>query len=467
MELITLALILGLVILSGLLSSARRGGLSSYVNADGRLPWPMAGLSLFMSFFSAGTFVAWGSLAYKRGWVAVIIQETICLAGLAVAFWLAARWRRTGAATAAEYLSGRYGTVVRRTYSFLYFLMSVFSAGAFLYPVARLVSVWTGFPLGWCIAGLGLACVTYVSLGGLWSVAVTDVIQFIVLLVATFVAVPLSLKRVGGITALMSSLPASFLRPVDAEYTGLFLLFFLFYNAIHLGGNWGFVQKYLSVRSERDARRGVLLFSLLYLVFPILWMLPSMAYRLVAGPGAAGEDSFVLMCRTVLPSVMFGVMLAGMVFASFSSINAMLTTASSVVANDFVKPLKPELPDSRLLWIARVTGVAFGVQAIVVALLVPSMGGIVNVIITLAALAGTPLYLPVIWSLFSKRLRGWEMLSVTLISLLVNCFFKFLAPGLLSLRLDRTWEIVLGVGFPFLLLSLLEIRHAIKQSISL
>ena len=49
--------------------------------------------------------------------------------------------------------------------------------------------------------------------------------------------------------------------------------------------------------------------------------------------------------------------------------------------------------------------VSFGALAIAVALLIPNMGGIVNVVISVAALTGVPLYLPLIWSLFSKNLN--------------------------------------------------------------
>ena len=46
-------------------------------------------------------------------------------------------------------------------------------------------------------------------------------------------------------------------------------------------------------------------------------------------------------------------------------------------------------------------GIFLTTVAIAVALLIPNMGGIVNVVISVAALTGVPLYLPLIWSLFS------------------------------------------------------------------
>jgi hypothetical protein len=95
--------------------------------------------------------------------------------------------------------------------------------------------------------------------------------------------------------------------------------------------------------------------------------------------------------------------------------------------------------------------------AIVVALLVPLMGGIVNVVISVAALTGVPLYLPVIWSLFSKRQTGRSVMTATVASLCVNAFFKFVVPPLWSFSLNRAEEMILGVGFPALLLLVFEV----------
>jgi len=41
----------------------------------GETPWWINGLSLFISYFSAGTFVVWGSIAYKHGLVANAIHS--------------------------------------------------------------------------------------------------------------------------------------------------------------------------------------------------------------------------------------------------------------------------------------------------------------------------------------------------------------------------------------------------------
>jgi Na+/proline symporter len=152
-----------------------------------------------------------------------------------------------------------------------------------------------------------------------------------------------------------------------------------------------------------------------------------------------------------------------MVFATASSLNGSLNIAAGVFTNDIYKRLKPEAPNEKLMKIARYSTIGFGLLAIVVALLIPLMGGIVNVVISVAALTGVPLYLPLIWSLFSKRQNATTVLSATLISLGINAFFKFAAPLLFNISLDRATEMLVGALVPVLLMLLFELYLRMKD----
>ena len=108
-------------VLSAGMAFAKQGkNMTSFFAAGGAVPWQTSGLSLFMSFFSAGTFVVWGSVAYLHGWVAISIQWTMALAGLLVGTCIAPRWHRTGSLTVAEYIDKRLGVHVQKTYTFLF-----------------------------------------------------------------------------------------------------------------------------------------------------------------------------------------------------------------------------------------------------------------------------------------------------------------------------------------------------------
>lgn len=463
LDFITILIFATIVLITGI-SFAKAGGkdMKSFFAAGGAVPWWINGLSLFMGFFSAGTFVVWGSIAYTHGMVSLMIQWTMAIAGLIVGFYIAPKWQRTHTITVAEYITLRLGAKVQKIYTYLFLFISLFTTGSFLYPVAKLVSVATDFDLYLCILLLGAVSIIYVAIGGLWAVVVTDVLQFIILTAAVVIVVPLAFGKIGGVEAFFTGVPEGFFNLVSGEYTWPFILSFGIYNLFFLGGNWAYVQRYTSVKSERDAKKVGWLFGVLYIISPILWMLPPMIYRVYnpALSGFADEGAYLMMCKAALPIGMLGMILGGMIFATASSLNATLNISSGVFTNDIYKYLRPKSSNKELIKVARLSTIGFGILAVVVALLIPSMGGIVNVVISLGALTGVPLYFPVVWTLFSKRQTVKSVLLTTLICLGVNAVFKFITP-LFGFSLDRTEETVLGVTLPIVMMLFFEIYYKI------
>lgn len=467
LDYITIVLFTIGILLAGISFSKSGKNMKNFFAAGGQVPWWICGLSLFMGFFSAGTFVVWGSIAYTYGWVAITIQTAMCFAGFGVGFFIAPRWRATGVMTAAEYIRKRLGVKVQKMYTYLFLLISLFTTGSFLYPVAKIVEVSTGFPLQYCILFLGGISILYVTVGGLWAVVVTDVLQFVILMAAVLIVVPLSFEKVGGVNGFIESAPEGFFSLFNGEYSILFIIAFSFYNLFFLGGNWSYIQRYTTVKNQKEARKVGWLFGTLYLISPLLWMLPPMIYRAINPQlaGLADEGAYLLMCKEALPSGLLGLMLGGMIFATASSLNGTLNISAGVFTNDIYKRLFPSTAESKLMKIARTSTICFGILAIVIALLIPLMGGIVNVVISVAALTGVPLYLPIIWALFSKRQTAKSVMFATLFSLSLNAFFKFVTPYLFDFSFNRAEEMATGVIFPVLILLIWEIYASVIKHI--
>ncbi len=458
-DIIVILVFTALVFICGMSFSKAGKNMKSYFAAGGALPWWMSGLSLFMSFFSAGTFVVWGSIAYSSGWVAITVQWTMCIAGVIIGFFLAPKWQKTKALTAAEYITNRFGKSTQKTYTYLFLVISLFSTGAFLYPVAKIVEVSTGIPIYTSIIFLGVLILIYTAVGGLWAVIVTDVLQFIVLTAAVLIVVPMSFDKVGGVNNFIANAPDRFFEFTNTEYTWVFMIAFGLYNLFFIAGNWAYVQRYTSVATPKDAKKVGWLFGGLYAISPLIWMIPPMIYR-VLNPELnqlADEGAYLLMCKEVLPVGMLGLMLGGMVFATSSSVNTTLNISAGVLTNDLYKNLFPETNDIKLMRVAKIATVILGILTIVVALLVPYMGGIVEVVLSLGALTGGAMFLPPLWSLFSKHQTGKTILLVTSVSLVVNFFFKFFAPDIIGITLSRSAEMVVGMGLPIALMVLIEI----------
>jgi len=457
------------IMVIGMLFSRTGRNLKSFFAGGEAVPWFIGGLSLFMSFFSAGTFVAWGSIAYKYGWVAVTIQWTMCIGGLITGLYIAPKWKATGSLTAAEFIKDRLGSHVQKSFIYIFMVVSLFIKGSVLYSVAKLVGSSLEFPLVPVTLILGILMIAYTAVGGLWAVMVTDILQFVILTAAVLLIIPLAFTEAGGVQTFLTKVPDDFFNVVNGEYTWGFIVAFAIYHIFYIGGNWTFVQRYTSVDTPKSASKVAFLFAGLYILSPVLWMLPPMIYQTI-NPGLTGletENAYLMVCKQVLPAGLMGLILTGMYFSTSASANTALNVVSAVFTNDIYKgSINPNASDEKLMKIARTSSWCFGFGMIVIALIVPYIGGIVEFTLSVGAITGGPLLAPPIWALFSKRITGKATITITMVSLAVNLCFKIILPLLFDYKLSRENEMALGVLLPFMLLLIYEMYAAYKGKVS-
>jgi len=437
----------------------------AFFEAGGETPWWINGLSLFISYFSAGTFVVWGSIAYKFGLVANAIQLTMAISGGIVAYFIAKRWKRTGVKTAAEYIGRRFGSNAQQFYTYLILILSLFITASVLYPVGKMVYIATPFSLNTCIMIIGVIIILRTAAGGLWAVLATDVVQFVILTASVLIVLPISLTTVGGMHNFVQHAPVGFFKPFNNDYTFGFMLAFIVYQTMYIGGNWSYVQRYTSVKDEKNAQKVAYIFTILYLVSPILWMLPPMIYRVINPnlQGLEAEGAYMMLCQKILPAGLVGLVLAGMISATSSKANATINLAATVFANDLYKNLiRPKAKGKELILMARLFTLLFGAATVGIAMLVPLVGGIVDFVLKIASIAGGALFAPIIWSLFSKRQTTFSTVTATVLALIVNLWFEMLMPIIIHVKLTRTMETVLGQAIPLLVLAGFELYYRSK-----
>jgi solute:Na+ symporter, SSS family len=98
-----------------------------------------------------------------------------------------------------------------------------------------------------------------------------------------------------------------------------------------------------------------------------------------------------------------------------------------------------------------------------IAILVPKVGGIVEMVLSTASIAGGALFVPIIWSLYSKRPTALTVVTASLTGLIISLFLKLAAPSVLGFKLSRTYETALGVGLPILVMTLFELYYYFNQ----
>ncbi|MGB1130759.1 MAG: sodium:solute symporter family transporter, partial [Haloferula sp.] len=366
---IVLAVYLAGTVLVGVLLGRWVKSSSDMFAAGGKSPWWLSGLSAFMTMFSANTFVVWGGIAYEHGLVAVAINLCYGLAAILVGYTVAGKWKAMGIATPAEYIDLRFGRGALHFYTWFMLVFRIVGTGGALYAIARLVlavigggdsAVGTSLSspqLNLAILIFALVVVGYTMIGGLWAVLMTDTLQFIILNLAVIFVIPLSLAKVGGFSGFFEAAPEGFLTATSDQYSFLFLVGWVAIHYFMIGAEWAFVQRYLCVPTEKDARKSSFLFGGLYLFSPFLWLLPPLLWR-IQQPIPEGADAetvtglsetaYILSCKAVLPVGMLGLMLAALFSATASMISSQLNVFSGVLTKNIYEPLARN-PDERQL----------------------------------------------------------------------------------------------------------------------
>lgn len=479
---VLVAYLLG-VFLVGLCLSFKNESSEDMFAAGGESPWWTSGLSAFMTMFSAGTFVVWGGIAYKHGMVAVGINLCYGIAALAVGYFVAGHWKRLGVNTPAQFIELRFGKAAVQFYTWAMMVFRIVGVAVSLYALSvvlvAMMPLAEGNPLRdpatgnlaieWAVVIFGGIVVIYTMAGGLWAVLMTDVLQFIVLNLAVLFIVPLAFSEVGGVSGFLEKAPDGFFALTNDKFTLFFMFGWVMIHFFMIGAEWAFAQRFICVSSEKDARKSTYLFGILYLVSPLLWLLPPMIYRVI-NPNADPQEAYILACRAVLPAGMLGLMVAAMFSATASMVSSQLNVFAGVLTDEFYRRMfHPDASEKRLVFVGRAFTIGLGVILILVSLAIPYLGGAEKVVVSITSLMVGPLLAPTIWGLFTKRVDIKAIWTTVVISFVLGVIFKLglAADGFLISETTqsladwcnangKTVDLIIGVIVPVIVLVVMD-----------
>src|SRR5690606_9305845 len=190
------------------------------------------------------------------------------------------------------------------------------------------------------------------------------------------------------------------------------------------GGEWVFVQRFLAVKNAKEAKKTAYLLGTLYLVSPIVWMLPAMIYR-VEDPMANPEQAYFLACAAVLPSGMMGLLLAAMFSAAASYIDGDVNVYAGAITNDCYKAIfKPMSSERELLLVGRISSFLIGAVIIGGAVAISYVGRAEEVLLTITYMLVVPMVYPTIWGVIFVNITHKAVWYVTGLTFLAAFFTK-------------------------------------------
>ncbi len=244
-----------------------------FMSAGRSLPGWAVGLSIFGSYVSSISFLANPGKSYGGDWNAFVFAVSLPLAA-----WMAVRWfvpfyRRAGEVSAYHHLEHRFGPWAR-TYAVVCFLLTQLARlGTIMYLLALALQPLVGWDVRLIIVVAGVLITIYPFLGGTEAVIWTGVVQALVLVTGPILCIVVLLLGMPGgpgeLMAVASSADKFSLGSPSFDLTRstiwVVLLYGLVTNLQNFGIDQSYVQRYITARSDADARRSIWLGALLYI----------------------------------------------------------------------------------------------------------------------------------------------------------------------------------------------------------
>jgi solute:Na+ symporter, SSS family len=416
-------------------SKMMKGG-KDYFSGGNKIPWWASGISLYMSNFSAWTFTGAAGFAYFTGWFGMLYFLTWSIGFLIGSQLAAAKWRRSRVISPVEYTRTRYNKTTQQVIGYVIVLNSMFSLGVGLAAVSKVISASMNIDITLVIILSGIVILFYTYVGGLWAVAIADVVQFVILIAIILVILPLSLNLVGGIGGFLAKADPLNLTHVykGEKFDTVYLIAIVILQglaAMYAG------QRYYCVKNEKDAKKVGWMSGLLFLTAPILFGVPPMVAKIIwpdlsvipffQGQNVPTESVFIGIVLTVLPNGLIGMFMAAMFAATMSTIDSMYNFTAAVVAKDlYAGVFKHDATDKQIMKVGKVATFIIGIFTIGTAIVyAKSQFGFFNWTLTFISLFYVPMTLPLVFGLLIQRLPRWSGLATILLGLVMSIVTRF------------------------------------------
>lgn len=334
-----------------------RESTSDFWIAGGKIKTYTQVFAFYAVLASAGSFFGIGGFAYAFGAsFGMVVTVAVAAGGLFTMIFLAGPIRRAGVYTVPAYLEMRYQSKRVRLIGAL-----IFAIAAWAYIIPQLtaggitmdfVLPQLGYDLGVFVAAVGFAL--YVALGGMWAVTWTDFIQGIMMVVLSFLPIPLILLEFGGVGGTMSAALA-----VDTGFAGSNQPWM---THLGIGLVWvlgvlslpQFGQRILSSESDKAARRGFMWMVPMYIITFGLSAFIVAAGAIAVEPNLANPDYFYYaILSEYFGPIIQGLGAAGLLAAIMSTTDALLVALSASISHDIPETLDWGLSDRQELLIGQ------------------------------------------------------------------------------------------------------------------
>ena len=416
-----------------------------YFTGGRALAWPMVAGSLLLTNLSTEQLVGLnGSVFGDKALVGLAWEALAAFAMIATALVFLPRYLASGFTTTPAFLEKRFDKMTRSMVSGLF----LFGYVTVLLPVVlytgslALIGMFDlNLSLWFVVSTIGVLGSAYAIFGGLKSVAVSDTLNGIGLLVGGLTIPILGLYALGdgslfeGLNILGTNNPEylAVLTNTNADgnvvsvpwptlFTGM-----MFIQVFYWSTNQVIVQRAMAAKSLAEGQKGVLFASAMKLVGPLLLCLPGIIALHMTDLNIDKQDQvYGAVVRHVLPDWSLGLFAAVLMGSILSSFNSALNSASTLFSLQFYKGyINKEASGEQIVAVGKKFGILLAIASIFIAPMLDQMQSIFEYLQKVNGLYSVPIIGIFLLGITTKHVPAIAAKVGMIVGMLFYAFFSF------------------------------------------
>ena len=382
--------------------------------------------TLIAANLGAGSTVGVTALAYQYGLSAWWWIGSAGIGSMILAFIVGPKiWkisREYNFYTLSDYLDKRYSKFFS---GFISIMMSIGTLALFsgqLLGIAWILEVVAEIPKIYGVIIGAVVTTLYFAAGGLLSSAFVNILEVAVILIGFVIALPFVWNFSGGLENIKANIP-------DTKYFDFFgmgstaIIGYIVMLVPSFFISPGLIGKVFAAKDERSIKIGTSLNGLVQLIFAIIPVVIGVA-TFSKFPDLARPDlALPTAMKNMMPFFAGSIALAAIFAAEVSTADTVLYMLAGSLTNDIYKRFfNPDISDSKLLTLSRITTVICGIIGVILALKLES---IISALTIFYSLMSVSLSAPLIFGLFTKRASNFGAVLSALIGIGVTLFVNF------------------------------------------
>ena len=441
----------GIISLATYISRKKSGterSAEDYFLAGRSLPWWAIGASLIAANISAEQIIGMSGQGFVVGMAIAVWELTAAIALIVMAKFFLPLFLEKKIYTMPQFLEQRFDKRVSLVLSFFWLIVYIFiNLTSVLWLGSLAINALTGLDLFYGLIILALFSLAYSLSGGLKAVAMTDVVQVVLLifggLAVSFIALNIISESSGvfeGLRIVMNEMPEKFdmvLSKDNPSYKDLPGIWILLGLGVWIGHffYWGFnqyiTQRALGAKNIKEAQKGVMFAAYLKLLMPIVIVLPGICAAILFPVLEKSDQAYPTM-MSLLPSGLLGLTFAALIAAIVSSLASMSNSISTIFTMDIYRYFKGnEVSQFNLIKVGRITVVVSLIIASLIAKpLLGSFESIFQYIQNFTGYFSPGIVVIFLVALFWKKATSLSVLIAALISLFGSILISIQFPEL-------------------------------------